>query len=84
MEQRSRKARDDRPAGGKSYLGYRATPHIAAAARGEIPTIRIGHLLKVPVVQFNRLLNGTKYTVPPRSPAQTSQLGAVDDTTDLA
>jgi len=29
-----------------------------AAKRGEIPTIRIGRLLKVPVVQFNRLLEG--------------------------
>ena len=29
-----------------------------AAKRGEIPTIKLGHLLRVPVVQFNRMLEG--------------------------
>ena len=70
-----------------ALLGLSRDASYAAAARGDIPTIRIGHLLKVPVVQFNRLLNDAKYTVTPRSHAQTSQpqrRGAVDDTTDLA
>lgn len=30
----------------------------AAAKRGDIPTIRIGHLLKVPVIRFERMLAG--------------------------
>ena len=41
-------------------LGLSKEAAYAAAKRGEIPTIRIGHLLKVPVVQFNRLLDGAK------------------------
>ena len=41
-------------------LGLTRNASYAAAKRGEIPTIRIGHLLKVPVVQFNRLLDGAK------------------------
>ena len=43
-----------------ALLGLSRDASYAAAARGDIPTIRIGHLLKVPVIQFNRLLNGTK------------------------
>jgi excisionase family DNA binding protein len=39
-------------------LGLSRQAAYAAAARGEIPTIRIGHLLKVPVVRLNRLLEG--------------------------
>ena len=40
-------------------LGLSREGAYAAAKRGDIPTIRIGSLLKVPVVQFNRLLEGT-------------------------
>ena len=74
------------PEAGKK-LGLSKETAYAAAKRGEIPTIRIGHLLKVPVVQFNRLLNDAKYTVTPRRPAQSSQpqrRGADDDTTEAA
>jgi excisionase family DNA binding protein len=41
-------------------LGLSREASYKAARRGDIPTIRIGNLLKVPVVQFNRLLDGTK------------------------
>jgi excisionase family DNA binding protein len=41
-------------AGMKLRLGRNAA--YAAAARGEIPTIRIGRLLRVPTAAFNRML----------------------------
>ena len=41
-------------------LGLSRQASYQAARRGDIPTIRIGHLLKVPVVQFNRLLDGAR------------------------
>ncbi|MDG4908121.1 helix-turn-helix domain-containing protein [Mesorhizobium sp. WSM4898] len=41
-------------AGAKLGLGRNAA--YEAAARGEIPTIRIGKLLKVPKVAFERML----------------------------
>jgi hypothetical protein len=42
-------------AGAKLGLGRNAS--YEAAARGEIPTIRIGKLLKVPIVSFDRMLD---------------------------
>lgn len=41
-------------------LGLSRESAYKAAKSGQIPTIRIGHLLKVPVVQFNRLLDGPR------------------------
>jgi excisionase family DNA binding protein len=41
-------------AGAKLRLGRNAA--YEAAARGEIPTIRIGRLLRVPTAAFNRML----------------------------
>jgi excisionase family DNA binding protein len=41
-------------AGAKLGLGRNSS--YEAAARGEIPTIRIGRLLKVPKVAFDRML----------------------------
>jgi excisionase family DNA binding protein len=41
-------------AGVELRLGRNAA--YAAAARGEIPTIRIGRLLRVPTAAFNRML----------------------------
>jgi excisionase family DNA binding protein len=37
-------------------LGLGRNSSYCAAARGEIPTIRIGRLLRVPVAAFNRML----------------------------
>lgn len=42
-------------AGALLDLGRNAS--YAAAARGEIPTIRLGNLLKVPVALFERMLD---------------------------
>jgi excisionase family DNA binding protein len=44
------------PEAGAKYFGLRAGSAYAAAQRGEIPTIRIGRLLRVPVAAMDGLL----------------------------
>jgi excisionase family DNA binding protein len=41
-----------------SLLGLTRNASYAAAARGDIPTIRIGKLLRVPKLAFHRMLEG--------------------------
>lgn len=50
------------PEAGKRYFNLNAWGSYAAARRGDIPTIRIGRLLRVPVRAMERLLDtaGTK------------------------
>ena len=48
------------PAAGKQYFGLAKNASYAAAARGEIPVIRIGGRLRVPVCQLERMLEGEK------------------------
>jgi hypothetical protein len=45
------------PEAGKRYFGLCLTASYDAAARGEIPTIRIGRLLRVPVRALERMLD---------------------------
>ncbi len=45
------------PAAGKKYFGLSRNAAYDAAARGEIPTIRIGRLLRVPVRALERMLD---------------------------
>jgi hypothetical protein len=45
------------PEAGKKYLGLPRNSSYAAAARGDIPTIKIGRLLRVPVRAMERLLD---------------------------
>jgi hypothetical protein len=47
----------DVPTAGKKYLGLSRNAAYAAAVRGEIPTIRVGRLLRVPVRSMERLLD---------------------------
>jgi hypothetical protein len=54
------------PAAGKQYFGLAKNAAYAAAARGEIPVIRIGGRLRVPVIQLERLLRGDKLGDAPR------------------
>ena len=44
------------PEAGKKYFGLSRDGSYRAAERGEIPTIRIGRLLRVPVVALERKL----------------------------
>lgn len=46
------------PEAGKTYFGLSRGASYAAAANGQIPTIRIGRLLRVPVVALDQLLEG--------------------------
>jgi hypothetical protein len=45
------------PDAGKRYFGLSRNAAYAAASRGEIPTIRIGRLLRVPVKALERMLD---------------------------
>ena len=44
------------PEAGKRYFGLRRNGSYGAAARGEIPTVKIGRLLRVPVRALERML----------------------------
>ena len=44
------------PAAGRHYFALGKNASYAAAARGEIPTIKIGSRLRVPVIALERLL----------------------------
>jgi hypothetical protein len=44
------------PEAGRRYFGLGRNASYEAARRGDIPTIRIGRLLRVPVVQMERKL----------------------------
>ena len=45
------------PEAGKRYFGLSRNASYDAAARGEIPTIKIGRLLRVPVRAMERMLD---------------------------
>ena len=45
------------PEAGKKYYGLSRDGSYRAAERGEIPTIRVGRLLRVPVRAMERLLD---------------------------
>ncbi len=45
------------PEAGKRYLSLGRNASYAAAERGDIPTIRIGRILRVPVRAMERLLD---------------------------
>jgi hypothetical protein len=44
------------PEAGRTYFDLGRNASYEAARRGEIPTIRIGRLLRVPVVSLERIL----------------------------
>ena len=45
------------PQAGRTYLGIGRDASYDAARRGDIPVIRIGRLLRVPVVAMERMLD---------------------------
>jgi excisionase family DNA binding protein len=50
------------PEAGKEYFGLSRNASYAAAERGEIPTIKIGRLLRVPVRALEDMLNAPRKT----------------------
>jgi hypothetical protein len=50
------------PQAGKKYFGLGRNASYAAAARGDIPTLRMGRLLRAPVVALERMLEETGQT----------------------
>ena len=50
----------DVPSAGKKYFGLSRGGSYAAATRGDIPTIRIGRKIRVPVVALERMLADAK------------------------
>ena len=50
----------DVPTAGKKYFNLSPGGSYAAAARGDIPTVRIGRLIRVPVVALERMLADAK------------------------
>jgi Helix-turn-helix domain len=54
------------PEAGERYFGLCRNAAYAAAARGEIPTVKIGRLLRVPVRALERMLDGAGQVSPIR------------------
>jgi excisionase family DNA binding protein len=52
------------PEAGKRYFGMSRGASYAAAERGEIPTVRIGRLLRVPVKAMDDLLESAAKSAP--------------------
>ena len=52
------------PEAGKRYFGMSKNASYAAAARGDIPTVRIGKLLRVPVRAMEALLDSASREQP--------------------
>jgi len=50
------------PEAGRKYFGLSRDSSYRAAERGEIPTIRIGRLLRVPVRALERMLDQVERT----------------------
>jgi hypothetical protein len=50
------------PAAGKKYFGLSRNGAYDAAARGDLPTVRIGRLLRVPVRALERMLDRASET----------------------
>lgn len=48
------------PEAGRRYFGLSRNASYEAAHRGDIPTIRIGRLLRVPVIALERKLEETR------------------------
>jgi hypothetical protein len=52
------------PEAGKKYFGLCRNASYDAAARGELPVIRIGRLLRVPVRALEQMLDGARAKSP--------------------
>jgi excisionase family DNA binding protein len=61
------------PEAGRRYLGLSRASSYEAASRGEIPTIRIGRLLRVPVRAMERMLD--EVSAPAQNPRKRQASG---------
>src|SRR5262245_22852304 len=52
------------PEAGEVYFGLKRNAAYEAAKRGQIPTIKLGKMLRVPVVALERMLNEARPVVP--------------------
>ena len=50
----------DVPTAGKKYFNLSPGGSYAAAARGDLPTVRIGRLLRCPIIALERMLASAK------------------------
>jgi hypothetical protein len=50
----------DVPTAGKKYFGLSPGGSYAAAARGDIPTVRIGRRIRAPIIALERMLADAK------------------------
>ena len=48
------------PDAGREYFGFSRNAAYAAAQRGDIPTIKIGKLLRIPVIALQKMLERTE------------------------
>jgi hypothetical protein len=61
----------DVPTAGREYFGLGRNASYEAARRGDLPTIRLGRLLRVPVIALDRMLEAASPSKP-RAPTRTS------------
>ena len=54
------------PEAGRKYFGLSRGASYQAANRGELPTVRIGRLLRVPVRALERMLDKASERIPER------------------
>jgi hypothetical protein len=52
------------PEAGQRYFGLSRNAAYTAAARGELPTVRIGRLLRVPVRSLEQILDNANKSTP--------------------
>jgi hypothetical protein len=64
------------PEAGKKYYGLGRTGSYDAAERGEIPVIRVGRLLRVPVRAMERILDNPTYLNAPQPKPQPKRRAA--------
>jgi hypothetical protein len=63
------------PEAGRHYYGLCRNASYAAAERGELPLIRVGNLLRVPVRKMERIMDGAAAPVPRSAQSVRSQAG---------
>jgi hypothetical protein len=66
----------DVPTAGREYFGLGRNASYEAARRGDLPTIRLGRLLRVPVIALDRMLEAATPSKPQGSNADVLMIGS--------